>query len=318
MKNKVKLITGGIIFYLVVIFVSIYFLLIPGISKISKASSYKELTFEEKSKLIDEINNKYTKLESEINDKYIKLDEEVNNTYDPLIEEVNVKYSNLVSEVENNYKTKESDIVSKINDAKVRQNKEVFKSGFSDKYYSIGEELKSLEKSQDNILKEKNEEIRKLETSKNSEVSPYVIKKNSLIKNNDINKSSEFDSLSISKNKEISKIDNQNYTNTVNKIIGVLLSILSIILVVIPIIYVVKVYNKLTKLNNRVDSNWSDIDVLLKQRSDLIPNIVNSVKGYTKHERSEEHTSELQSRGHLVCRLLLEKKKKKQKKKKKK
>ena len=45
MKNKVKLITGGIIFYFVVIFVSIYFLLIPGISKISKASSYKELTF---------------------------------------------------------------------------------------------------------------------------------------------------------------------------------------------------------------------------------------------------------------------------------
>lgn len=286
MKNKVKLITGGIIFYFVVIFVSIYFLLIPGISKISKASSYKELTFEEKSKLIDEINNKYTKLESEINDKYIKLDEEVNNTYDPLIEEVNVKYSNLVSEVENNYKTKESDIVSKINDAKVRQNKEFFKSGFSDKYYSIGEELKSLEKEKDNILKEKNEEIRKLETSKNSEVSPYVIKKNSLIKNNDINKSSELDSLSISKNKEISKIDNQNYTNTVNKIIGVLLSILSIILVVIPIIYVVKVYNKLTKLNNRVDSNWSDIDVLLKQRSDLIPNIVNSVKGYTKHENA--------------------------------
>ena len=61
---------------------------------------------------------------------------------------------------------------------------------------------------------------------------------------------------------------------------------LSIILVVIPIIYVVKVYNKLTKLNNRVDSNWSDIDVLLKQRSDLIPNIVNSVKGYTKHENA--------------------------------
>ena len=156
MKNKVKLITGGIIFYLIVIFVSIYFLLIPGISKISKASSYKELTFEEKSKLIDEINNKYTKLESEINDKYIKLDEEVNITYDPLIEEVNVKYSNLVSEVENNYKTKESDIVSKINDAKVRQNKEFFKSGFSDNYYSIGEELKSLEKEKDNILKEKN------------------------------------------------------------------------------------------------------------------------------------------------------------------
>lgn len=61
---------------------------------------------------------------------------------------------------------------------------------------------------------------------------------------------------------------------------------LSIILVVIPIIYVVKVYNKLTKLNNRVDSNWSDIDILLKQRSDLIPNIVNSVKGYTKHENA--------------------------------
>src|SRR3989442_4374581 len=49
---------------------------------------------------------------------------------------------------------------------------------------------------------------------------------------------------------------------------------------------------------------FRSIDVQLKRRHDLIPNLVNAVGD----ERSEEHTSELQSRPHLVCRLLLEKK----------
>lgn len=45
------------------------------------------------------------------------------------------------------------------------------------------------------------------------------------------------------------------------------------------------VYNKLIKLRNRADEAWADILTLLKQRYDMIPNLVNIVKGYAKHEK---------------------------------
>ncbi|MBU0731875.1 LemA family protein [Patescibacteria group bacterium] len=56
-------------------------------------------------------------------------------------------------------------------------------------------------------------------------------------------------------------------------------------IIVIVAIWLIAVYNGLIKLKNQVDEGWSDIDVQLKRRHDLIPNLVETVKGYAKHER---------------------------------
>jgi len=55
--------------------------------------------------------------------------------------------------------------------------------------------------------------------------------------------------------------------------------------VVVVALWIVGVYNGLITLRNRVKEAWSDIDVQLKRRHDLIPNLVESVKGYMTHER---------------------------------
>lgn len=55
--------------------------------------------------------------------------------------------------------------------------------------------------------------------------------------------------------------------------------------VVVLVIAVIGIYNALVRLRVRVDEAWSDITVQLKRRADLIPNLVESVKGYTTHEK---------------------------------
>ena len=56
-------------------------------------------------------------------------------------------------------------------------------------------------------------------------------------------------------------------------------------ILVLVIILLVLGYNDLIKLRNMVKDQWSQIDVLLKRRCDLIPNLVETVKGYAKHEK---------------------------------
>jgi LemA protein len=62
-----------------------------------------------------------------------------------------------------------------------------------------------------------------------------------------------------------------------------LLVILALIVVVVLVL--VTLYNRLVRLRNRVDNAWAQIEVQLKRRWDLIPNLVESVKGYAAHER---------------------------------
>ena len=66
------------------------------------------------------------------------------------------------------------------------------------------------------------------------------------------------------------------------------MTILLIVLAVVVLFffYGVSIYNRLVKLKNLVQEAWSGIDVMLKKRYDLIPNLVETVKGYATHEKS--------------------------------
>jgi LemA protein len=59
-----------------------------------------------------------------------------------------------------------------------------------------------------------------------------------------------------------------------------------LIILAILVIAVVTIYNKLVRFRNTVKSSWSDIDVQCKKRYDLVPNLVETVKGYASHEKT--------------------------------
>lgn len=64
------------------------------------------------------------------------------------------------------------------------------------------------------------------------------------------------------------------------------LLIIIAVVVILLVIYFAAMFNSLVRLNQQSNEAWSDITVQLKRRYDLIPNLVNAVKGYAKHEKS--------------------------------
>jgi len=75
---------------------------------------------------------------------------------------------------------------------------------------------------------------------------------------------------------KLRKVKNKNMIDLLTFVLG---------LIVVLVLWFVLIYNSLIVLRNRVKEAWSDIDVQLKRRYDLIPNLVETVKGYAGHER---------------------------------
>ena len=68
--------------------------------------------------------------------------------------------------------------------------------------------------------------------------------------------------------------------------IGTIIIIVVVALLLIVVFYAIGVYNKLINARNKVNDQFAQIDVQLKRRSDMIPNLVETVKGYAKHEEN--------------------------------
>ncbi len=76
-----------------------------------------------------------------------------------------------------------------------------------------------------------------------------------------------------------------------------LLIIVPVLVVLLPLVWAVVVFNRLVSVRQHLHESWADVDVELKRRYDLIPNLVATVKGYADHERETlERVVELRNR----------------------
>ena len=66
---------------------------------------------------------------------------------------------------------------------------------------------------------------------------------------------------------------------------GLVIGIIAGIVVIILLMWFLSTWNRLVRLEENVNKSWADIDVLLKQRYDMLPNLLNIVKGYASHEK---------------------------------
>ena len=69
--------------------------------------------------------------------------------------------------------------------------------------------------------------------------------------------------------------------------LGTIIIILIVAVIILIVFYIIGIYNKLVNARNKVNDQFAQIDVQLKRRSDMIPNLVETVKGYTKHEEKK-------------------------------
>lgn len=285
MKKRILSIITTCLVIGVITFLSSYYILKPNISNLKELNNTKEFTKEEQNKLINEINDKYSLLNKEINTKYDENVNKINEEYLTDKTKLDNKYSDLSKEITEKYSLKEKEINKKISELEYNQKNEFFKNGLSKKYYSIQDEISALQSEKSTNMKNKSDEEWNLTNKKMAEENTLNKKKNNDLKTQENEKTENLEKSNKDKEYEIEKIKNINSERLINKIKYIALIFLSILIILIPIIYVIIVFNKLIKLRNQVKESWSTIDILLKKRTDLIPNIVEVIKGYSKYEK---------------------------------
>ncbi len=67
--------------------------------------------------------------------------------------------------------------------------------------------------------------------------------------------------------------------------LDLLLGLILVIIIIVVVLIFFSYYNRIIRLENRIDNAWAQIDVQLRRRADLIPNLMETVKGYMKHEK---------------------------------
>ena len=202
------------------------------------------------------------KVLNEINSKQNISEEEKNK----LVESINSKYD----ELENNIKESYSDRLKQIDEELIsknsEENKEFMTNGFSDTYYRLNTEIANLNKE-------------KFEINEKQE--------------------NELNSNNAKRNTELRAISGQNSDSFLTKSRSIVLIVVGGLILLFPILVTISKFNVLTILLNRVKNSWSQIDVLLKQRADLIPNIVSTVKGYSNYEK-DTLTSVIDARNEVM------------------
>lgn len=202
------------------------------------------------------------KVLNEINTKQNISEEEKNK----LVESINNKYDELENNIKESYSSRLKQIDEELISKNSEENKEFMTNGFSDTYYRLNTEIA-------NLNKEKFEINKKQDTELNS------------------NKAK--------RNTELRAINGQNSDSFFKKSKSIVLIVVGGLILLFPILVTISKFNVLTILLNRVKNSWSQIDVLLKQRADLIPNIVSTVKAYSNYEK-DTLTSVIDARNEVM------------------
>lgn len=280
MNRKVLIVLNSFI-YVLIIFLSCFYIIVPSIKKYNSLEYYSADNI---NKLIDDVNKKYDSDYKALDELYDNKRSDLSKKYDDLNNELKEEYKLKINNSNNEYSSKIKEITKKISDVENKRTNEFWSNGFSKKYYDLVNSYLSLIDEKNSLSTEQFKEESKL----NSELDNKIFDNNILLNREkdllDENLDKDRSNLIVNKNEEISKINNHN--NDVNGLKNnyIKFIIIGIIIIFIPLIYIIFIYNYLKKLLNRVHEKWSQIDVALKERNDLIPNIVNVVKGYSKYE----------------------------------
>lgn len=202
------------------------------------------------------------KVLNEINNKQNISDEEKNK----LVESINNKYDELENNIKESYSNRLKEIDEELISKNSEENKEFMTNGFSDTYYRLNTEIANLNKEKFEINKKQDTELNNNNAKRNT---------------------------------ELRAISGQNSDSFFKKSRSIVLIVVGGLMLLFPILVTISKFNVLTILLNRVKNSWSQIDVLLKQRADLIPNIVSTVKGYSNYEK-DTLTSVIDARNEVM------------------